>query len=366
MPLLLRLHSIQILITIISVHILNIALIDPRRFLSFMPSISNTSYVTYIKGTIPLLISVPHGGHLHPDSIPDRPAKNGTNTRNDLYTQEIGIDIAQMIAERWEGAVPYVVICRLRRKKVDVNREVSEARKDKEVLKAWEEYHSFLSDANREEVSVRALYRHSRYISRFLALLIYRKIDYPNAIHPPSLTQQYFHTWMSQGHGHPENLLELGYGLTAATLSLSNHDLDADPTIAMNSTISTLSHRHPHLAFSSLLRGPHSLAAHLELPSIPSPNFSSPTKNQTYFRGGYSVRRYGGKGRGIDAVQVEIPRALRWEKEERRKMVEDLVAGIGWMLGKYYGVDWMRGRGDDGWRSEKKVTKMKKGLKANL
>ncbi|RUS27178.1 hypothetical protein BC938DRAFT_483623 [Jimgerdemannia flammicorona] len=332
MPLLLRLHSIQILITIISVHILNIALIDPRRFLSSMPSISNTSYVTYIKGTIPLLISVPHGGHLHPDSIPDRPAKNGTNTRNDLYTQEIGIDIAQMIAERWEGAVPYVVICRLRRKKVDVNREVSEARKDKEVLKAWEEYHSFLSDA----------------VSR-----IEKKFQYGLYID-------------IHGHGHPENLLELGYGLTAATLSLSNHDLDADPTIAMNSTISTLSHRHPHLAFSSLLRGPHSLAAHLELPSIPSPNFSSPTKNQTYFRGGYSVRRYGGKGRGIDAVQVEIPRALRWEKEERRKMVEDLVAGIGWMLGKYYGVDWMRGRGDDGWRSEKKVTKMKKGLKANL
>lgn len=102
------------------------------------PPISTTRFVSYTRGTIPLLISAPHGGDLHPESFPDRPSGNGSVTLNDLYTQEIALAIASELVERWPGAFPYVVVCRVGREKVDVNREKKDAGQGEKAQKVWE------------------------------------------------------------------------------------------------------------------------------------------------------------------------------------------------------------------------------------
>jgi hypothetical protein len=221
-------------------------------------------YVSYEPGDLPVVISVPHGGSMTPASIPDR---TGGTTVTDTNTIELGRAVSDALRAR-TGRAPHLVICHLRRTKLDANREVLEAAEGRpEAVRAWTEYHAFIERATSDAVA--------RSGGGFYLDL--------------------------HGHGHPIARLELGYLLPASTLSRSDAALDADGSAAASS-LARLVGRGP-APFSEMLRGPSSLGGLLApaVPSVPSPAAPSPGADP-YFDGGYSTARH---TTSMPGVQIE-------------------------------------------------------------
>lgn len=225
-------------------------------------------YIEYRPGELPLIISAPHGGTLTPAEVPDR--TTGTFDR-DTNTEETVRAIADAFQQR-TGKRPHIVISRLRRSKLDPNREIVEAAGGNALAEhAWREWHTFLAAARAGvERGGAGFY-----------------ID--------------FH-----GHGHSIARLELGYLLTAADLGLPDATL-AGATYANRSSIRALVPRSGQ-SFVSLLRGDQALGTLLQLagyPSVPSRQQPSPG-GDPYFSGGYNTELYGSRtGGSVDGVQIE-------------------------------------------------------------
>jgi hypothetical protein len=173
------------------------------------------------------------------------------------------------------GRQPSLVVCRLKRVKLDVNREITEgAQGNPYAQQAWNEYHAFLDAAR-----VIAAGLHGR------ALVV--------DLH---------------GHSHPKARVEAGYLLGADDLDRSNADLDGSAA-AQRSSIRTLA-AESGLRFSEVLRGRASLGGLLEragYPSVPAPGVPSPGLDP-YFEGGYITRRHGSIDGGLaSAIQIETP-----------------------------------------------------------
>ncbi len=236
-------------------------------------TISRTGYVEYLPGNIPLIISIPHDGEKNPMILPDRNGKDVT--KSDAGTQEMGWAIRESFFKK-TGKIPYLVINHLRRRKVDVNREVEEASGgNKTAEMVWDEYHSFIDEAKE---AVLKDYRRGLYID----------------LH---------------AHNHTAQFLELGYLLDAEELQLGDTDLEDDLFID-KSSLRNLVKIHPKKAkFISLLRGDFSLGTLLEksgYPAIPSRSHPAPELEQPFFRGGYSLNRHCVlTGGAIDGIQIE-------------------------------------------------------------
>ncbi|CAJ0748771.1 2568_t:CDS:2, partial [Entrophospora sp. SA101] len=177
------------------------------------------------KGHLPLIISVPHGGHLFPSSIPDRKKMfPGVVKSNDINTQEIGRALSDLISKRFKGLKPYLLVNHLGRSKIDVNRPMNEGT---EVVKGVKNQ-DFI-DYTKKNINAGV------------------DVNYTNGINEgfnqtfESETQivwNDYHTFMKSaveeieerfnygividlhGHGHPENYIELGYVLSSEILSL--------------------------------------------------------------------------------------------------------------------------------------------------
>jgi len=195
-------------------------------------------------------------------------------TVTDVATEDLARAVADALASR-TGRQPSLVICRLKRTKVDVNREIGEGTQGNPFAEqAWREFHGFLDAAR-----ALAAAAHGR------ALLV--------DVH---------------GHGHPKPRVEIGYLLGAADLDRADSDLD-DPAWARQSSIRTLA-AESGLRFSALLRGPESLGGRLDRAgylAVPGPTTPSPGSDP-YFEGGYITRRHGSADGGpVSAVQLELP-----------------------------------------------------------
>jgi hypothetical protein len=145
------------------------------------------------------------------------------------------------------------------------------------------------------------------------------------------------------GHGHPENWIELGYLLDTYTLKLSDDELDHG-NAKFEASIRSLSKRYPAISFSSLLRGNSSFGSRLtsthHLKSTPSKEEPNPSRNQKYFSGGYCTQAYGSKdGGNIDAIQIELPKPLRFSASGREIVTTALSESLAWMLQTFYHVD---------------------------
>jgi len=231
-------------------------------------------YTEYLPGNFPLIFAASHGGDLSPADIPVR-ACAGCVTATDLNTQELARMVREAIFKR-TGCLPHVIINRLRRNRMDANREIGEAALgNPDAEQAWREYHGFIDSA--KQIATRNFRR-----GLFIDL---------------------------HGHGHSIQRLELGYLLSATTLRLSDASLNA-ADIRNNSSIRKLTtDNRQQLSHSELLRGASSLGALLEksgYPSVPSNADPAPKSGQEYFSGGYSTERHGSVGSGnIDAIQIE-------------------------------------------------------------
>ncbi|MBM3915138.1 MAG: N-formylglutamate amidohydrolase [Sphingomonadales bacterium] len=242
--------------------------------------IDKEGWTAYLKGTMPLVISVPHGGTLNLGEVADRSCE-GAVTVTDSYTKELALEIADQL-QKFKGQLPYLVICNLIRKDIDQNRDKSEATcGDSRMEGPWEVFHSQIDDAIDEAISK---FGHCIYID----------------LH---------------GHGHPEQRLELGYMLSDKELK---EIYQTKQTPAKQHSLSNyLTASKGTLELHDLLFGPEAfgtLMAKEGFPAVPSAQDPFPQEGQKYFNGGYNTRRYTAANR---------PQVVGWQIESNMKGVRD-------------------------------------------
>lgn len=259
-----------------SAYLTAIATAAGQPFASGQTYYGNQAYIEYLCGSLPLILSAPHGGLLEPDSIPDRDCDNPDITCvNDYNTQELSRAIAQSLYDL-TGCYPHLVINRLHRSKLDANREIGEAAGGHPLAEqAWSDFHAFLDSASSR---VEAVYGKGLYLD----------------LH---------------GHGHTIQRLELGYLLSKSELQLPDMTLDLPPYPAYSSIVQLDIENVNDLAFSELLRGNNSIGtlfADRGYPAVPAVQDPFPDDNEPYFSGGYNTDRHGSRTGGhIDGFQME-------------------------------------------------------------
>jgi len=227
------------------------------------------SYVRYLAGDMPLVLSAPHGGSMHPDEIPDR--SYGT-TVQDRNTLDLALKIRDAIKAK-TGSYPHVILSQLHRIKLDPNREIVEAAQgDPESERAWWEFQTFIDES---VLSVEDEYGDGLYID----------------LH---------------GHGHEIARLELGYMLSSSDLANTNEVLSG--ASFMNKSSFRALGSEPGANFADLIRGPESLGTLFEaagVPAVPSQNQPDPG-GHPFFSGGYNTGRHGSRdGGSVSGVQIE-------------------------------------------------------------
>jgi N-formylglutamate amidohydrolase len=105
-------------------------------------------FVTVQKGTLPIIISAPHGGRKKVPDVPERVGKGLTNfqTVRDENTAEL---VEKLVAEIEKAldAKPWVVIARFERKYLDVNRPIEEGTESDKAKPYYAAYHDPLAAA---------------------------------------------------------------------------------------------------------------------------------------------------------------------------------------------------------------------------
>ncbi len=278
----------------------------PLNVTSYQPGTSyfgRQSYVEYVPGELPLILSAAHGGALTPAEIPDR--TSGT-TVTDTNSGETLLAVREALVER-TGKAPHVVISHLRRTKLDPNREIVEAAAGNPFAEnAWHEFHAYLEVAS---ATVTKTYGSGCYLD----------------IH---------------GHGHAIARAELGYLLSSTQLNRTDAEINAQG-LAAQSSIRALAASSP-LPFAQLLRGSTSLGGLMQgqgIRSVPSPGDPSPGSAE-YFTGGYNTRRHGSlaAGRTVSGVQVELPfPGIRDTDANRRTFGHALATAVEAYMTEHFG-----------------------------
>ncbi len=235
------------------------------------------NFVEYIPGTLPIVITAPHGGRETPSDIPDR---TWGTTVMDTNTDELAYLLADAFEAR-TGERPHLVVLHLRRTKLDANRAIQEAAQGNPTAeRAWREFHHWTETALER---VEADHGEGIYID----------------LH---------------GHGHEFQALELGYMITTADLNRSDAELDESWAVeksALRSWVARTGRSH-----SELIRGETSLGALFEAegyPSVPSP--LNPTPPGAFFSGGYNTGRHSCRGgEPICGFQLEVNQDVRFNR----------------------------------------------------
>ena len=259
-------------------------------------------YVEYIPGTLPLVLSAPHGGALAPPEIPDR---TWGTVVTDSYTRETLLAVRDAFLGQ-TGQAPHVVISHLKRTKLDPNREIGEAAQESPFAEnAWEEFHGFIEIATDR-------------VAEDLGSGFYLDLH---------------------GHGHEIQRLELGYLLSASDLNQNDDGLDGT-SFALKSSVAALAQASP-LSFSALVRGETSFGAYLAeqgIRSVPSPGDPSPGSD-SYFSGGYNTFRHGSRDGGtVSGLQIEMHRpGIRDTEGNRRAFGMGLARAVERFMLEHYG-----------------------------
>lgn len=260
-------------------------------------------HVEYIVGNLPVVISAPHGGRLAPESIPDR--TQGT-FQTDVDTDLLAREIVQAFHQQ-TGKYPHVIICHVKRIKVDCNRNLNEATQgDPGAQRVWQSFHNFIEESINTviETAGEGLY-----------------VD----LH---------------GHSHPEAFLELGYLISNRQLQESDEELIAR---ASNSSIRALLLRSD-TPFLELLRGESSFGALMQrrgIPSAPSP--AHPHVGEAkFFGGGFNTRLYCLRDDDrIYGFQMEVPRkGVRDSAANRILFAEAFAEAVEEYLGIHTRIGW--------------------------
>ncbi|KAF9288175.1 hypothetical protein BGZ68_000718 [Mortierella alpina] len=256
---------------------------------------------------------------------------------------------------------PHVIVFRVSRRYVDVNRNLTGenaiAEGDPVAEAAWREYHDLIDHVQAMIVQQRQKQQQElRHVDeeRGSGLLL--------DIH---------------GHAHSTNLIEIGYLLDGFTLGKSDEQLNAQARNLSEisgirslisrtvNTFHTATDRTPYdnepqrsteaekISFSALIRGrTESLGGMLQsegLNAVPSPKNPAPCQECIYFFGGHTVQIHGSQQRttdsdpsqrpAMDAIQLELPKILRLvENPEAREIGMKLGSAVVQFMTRYYGV----------------------------
>ena len=265
-------------------------------------------YSEYRSGTLPIIITVPHGGYLKPNAMPDRQCTDCIYAM-DANTQELARSLDSLLKIR-TGRSPHLIISKLHRIKLDPNRDVADAADgNAAAAAAWSEYHQWIEDAKKS-----LLKQHSA------GLLI--------DLH---------------GHSHAIQRLELGYLLESSDLRQTPEILNAQSNKKEFSLKNLFLKNKDKTTLDNLLRGAHSfgtLTHQQGYPAVPSQQIPAPKIGEDYFSGGYTILRHGSSAGGrIDAIQVECNRQnLRDTPANRHKFAAALAQTIAQFYEHHYGA----------------------------
>ena len=275
--------------------------------------------VEYTAGTAPLILSVPHGGHRHSavgapqlpppapspshplqplsaspsppvsfhpsSSLPDRV---GGCHEKDLNTQELGRAVhAELRRLLPPSCIPHLVISRVHRRKVDLNRHREDSAECEEGRRTWDDYHACV---------LRAKWS-----------IVMQGNSLPSS--SPS--------WLSGGAGllvdlhgqRHDSRCQLGYllnsnDLTALSSSPSPPPSPLVPSLSSRFSLHSLWQRSPsRCSLLSIVSGELSLGRLLEergFPCLPSPSSPAPESGLTYFNGGATTSMHGSAPRMLE------------------------------------------------------------------
>jgi N-formylglutamate amidohydrolase len=231
-------------------------------------------FVTVQKGTLPVILSAPHGGKKKVPDVPERVGKGLTNFQTvlDTNTAELTERLAAEI-EKELKARPWVVIARFERKYLDVNRKPEEGYESDKAKPYYDAYHDVLAAACK---AVRE--KHGRGILLDI---------HGNAVHPNAICR--------------------------GTQNLK--------------TVTLLKDRDGMAA----IRGKNSVLGRMErlgYKVIPSGEDDDKTKEEPKFTGGHIVQTYGSHTAfAIDAIQLELGSNLR-AKDKLDATAKDLADSV--------------------------------------
>lgn len=251
----------------------------------------NKNHVEYIQGSLPIIISAPHGGTYDPDYITDR--TNGV-FEMDENTNELTHEILEEFFIQTK-CYPHTILMKLSRKKVDANRAPSEATSDHhKAISSYKSFHNFIKEAKH---TVDKKYQKGIYID----------------IHG-----------QSHDHGH----IEFGYLLFNDTLKLTDKELLKQQELSSIKTLGKFSDK----CFIEQLKGKSSLSGLMskrEFKSIPSEE-TPYAQCGNYFEGAYNTKTYSSQDNGsVSSIQAEFPFiGCRDTKENRKKTAKALVESL--------------------------------------
>ena len=218
-------------------------------------------YVTYQQGTLPIVISVPHGGSLMPSDIPDRTCNDPVYFM-DANTVEVANALNEALFEA-TGCYPHIIYNYLHRRKLDCNRNLTDgACGNAQAVTAWNEFHDFIAQAQAAANS-----------------------DWNDNIFFIDL----------HGHGNTQQHIELGYLLYEEELEESDATLNTPNFISYSTIQNLVASNLQGQSHAQLLRGPQSMGSLLAAqgyPSVPSAEIPSPGIGSNYFSGGYIVANH--------------------------------------------------------------------------
>ncbi len=233
-----------------------------------------SEFIEYSKGNIPVILISVHGGTMSPEWISDRSCPGAVTVKDD-NTYELAKETQEFLS--LIEASPYVVLNKMSRKKIDLNRSLEDSNcGDTSTEEFWDLFHKKVLEYRQE---IETLF------GKGLVLDIH-------------------------GHGHPIQRIELGYLLSKNNLSENDESLNSEDIKSLSSIRSLAENNRSGINHSELLKGEKSFGSLLDnngYPAVPSLNDNYPSANELYFTGGYNTFSYGSKEQGnIDAIQLEI------------------------------------------------------------
>lgn len=112
------------------------------------PSVDLKKLIIIQEGTIPVILSAPHGGTL---VVPGATVRQGEGVAQFTTVRDVNTDLlAQKLAEKVEkqlGGKPWLVVAKFSRKYIDANRPASGAYESKEAQPIYDAYHGALEKA---------------------------------------------------------------------------------------------------------------------------------------------------------------------------------------------------------------------------
>lgn len=261
-------------------------------------------YIQYTPGTLPIVISAPHGGYEKVEEMADR---TYAARRQDIKTRELTLVMQEAFKELTNGQ-PYVIISNLHRIKMDPNRPMEIASQGDSLSEiSYNDFHGFIKMA---EADVKEKWGRGMYFD----------------VH---------------AHHRKYPVIELGYLIEPELLELSDEDL-SDALFIEKSSIRNLVKTSP-FSFTELLRGSVSFGALLDkygYQSIPSPALPNANGGEL-FAGGFNTFNYCGNNENpFIGIQLETPfRTMRDSEENIKKFGYDLVRVIAEYLKIHYEID---------------------------